>query len=77
MPLFPKNLDTNGRAIVASPPSTMCVGAILIWPQSRVAGISLALSSAFVAFEAARAWCALRVRREDEILTRTLTRDPI
>ena len=76
MPLFPKNLDTNGRVIRDIAALAMCVGAI-IWPQSRVAGISLALSSAFVAFEAARAWCALRVRREDEILTRTLTRDPI
>ncbi|MGA9576535.1 MAG: hypothetical protein WBV90_02855 [Terrimicrobiaceae bacterium] len=77
MPLFPKNLDTNARVIRGIAGLAMCVGAILIWPQSRVAGINLALSSAFVAFEAARGWCALRVRREDEILTRNLTRDPI
>jgi uncharacterized membrane protein YqjE len=77
MLLFPKNLDTNGRVIRGIAALTMCVGAILIWPQSRVAGISLAMSSALVAFEAARGWCALRVRREDEILTHTLTRDPI
>ena len=45
---------TDGRVIRGIAALAMCVGAVLIWPQSRVAGISLALSSAFVAFEAAR-----------------------
>ena len=54
---------TDGRVICGIAALAMCVDAVLIWPQSRVAGISLALSSAFVAFEAARGWCALRVRR--------------
>jgi hypothetical protein len=54
MPLFPKNLDTNARVIRGIAGLAMCVVAILIWSQSRVAGINLALSSAFVAFEAAR-----------------------
>ena len=77
MLLLLKDLATDGRVIRGIAALAMCVGAVLIWPQSRVAGISLALSSAFVAFEAARGWCALRVRREDEILTRTLPRDQI
>jgi hypothetical protein len=38
----------------------MAVAAVFTWPHSRAAGIALAGSALFVAFEAARGWCALR-----------------
>ena len=60
MNLFQKNLTTNGRVIRGLASLTMGLVAFLLWPHWRVAGLAFALSSAFVAFEAARGWCALR-----------------
>ena len=60
MPFLRPNLDTKGRIIRAIGALVMAVAAILAWPHSRAAGIALAGSALFVAFEAARGWCALR-----------------
>ena len=54
------NLDTKGRVIRAISALLMAVAAVFTWPHSRAAGIALAGSALFVAFEAARGWCALR-----------------
>jgi tryptophan-rich sensory protein len=60
MPFLRPNLDIKGRIIRAIGALAMAVAAILTWPHSRTAGIVLAGSALFVAFEAARGWCALR-----------------
>ena len=54
------NLDTKGRIIRGILAIALGVAALLTWPHSRTAGIALAASALFVAFEAARGWCALR-----------------
>ncbi len=54
------NLDTKGRIIRGISALALGVAAVLTWPHSRAAGIALAVSALFVAFEAARGWCALR-----------------
>ena len=54
------NIDSKGRLIRAAGALAMGLGAALTWPHSRAAGIVLAASSAFVAFEAARGWCVAR-----------------
>ena len=54
------NIDSKGRLIRAAGALAMGVGAPITWPHSRAAGIALAASSAFVAFEAARGWCVAR-----------------
>lgn len=54
------NIDSKGRLIRAAGALAMGVGAAITWPHSRAAGIALAASSAFVAFEAARGWCVAR-----------------
>ena len=54
------NLDSKGRIIRAIGALVMAVAAVLTWSHSRIAGIALAASAVFVAFEAARGWCALR-----------------
>ena len=60
MPSLRPNIDTKGRVIRGSGALAMGIGAALTWPHSRAAGIALAASSAFLAFEAARGWCAAR-----------------
>ena len=54
------NIDTKGRVIRGIGALAIGVGAVITWPHSRAAGIALAASSAFVAFEAARGWCVAR-----------------
>ncbi len=54
------NLDTKGRVIRGIAALALGVAAFLLWPQSRIAGIALGASSAFVAIESVRGWCALR-----------------
>ena len=54
------NIDSNGRAIRGIGSLGLVIAAALSWPHSRAAGIALAASSAFVAFEAARGWCVAR-----------------
>ena len=60
MPFLRPNLDRKGRIIRALGALALAVAAFFTWPHSRPGGIALAASSAFVAFEAARGWCALR-----------------
>ena len=60
MSFFRPNLDTKGRIIRAVGALVMAVAALLTWPHSRTAGIALAGSAVFVAFEAARGWCIAR-----------------
>lgn len=60
MSLLRPNIDTKGRVIRGSGSIAMAIGAALTWPHSRAAGIALAASSAFLAFEAVRGWCAAR-----------------
>jgi Protein of unknown function (DUF2892) len=60
MPFFRRNLETKGRVIRGVGALALAVAAMFAWPHSRAAGIGLALAAAFVAFEAARGWCALR-----------------
>jgi hypothetical protein len=54
------NIDTKGRVIRGIGALAMGIGAAVAWPHSRAAGIGLAASSAFVAFEALRGWCVAR-----------------
>ena len=60
MPFLRPNIDTKGRVIRGIGALALAAGAALTWPHSRAAGIALAASSAFVAFEAARGWCVAR-----------------
>lgn len=54
------NIDTKGRVIRGIGALALAAGAALTWPHSRDGSIALAVSSAFVAFEAARGWCVAR-----------------
>ena len=54
------NLDSKGRIIRAIGALVMAIAAVLTWSHSRTAGIALAGSALFVAFEAARGWCIAR-----------------
>ena len=54
------NLDTKGRVIRGIGALALALAAFFAWSHSRAVGIALAASSVFVAFEAARGWCALR-----------------
>lgn len=60
MPILRPNIDTKGRVIRGCGALAMVVGAALAWPHSLAAGWALAISAAFLAFEAARGWCAAR-----------------
>jgi hypothetical protein len=60
MSILRPNLETKGRIIRAIGALGLAVGAVFAWPHSRLAAFVLAASGAFVAFEAARGWCALR-----------------
>jgi hypothetical protein len=60
MSLFRPNLDARGRIIRGVGSLALGMGAVLAWPHSHAAGIALGVSSAFVAFEAARGWCIAR-----------------
>jgi hypothetical protein len=60
MSLFRPNLEPKGRVIRGILALALGVGAALTWPHSRTAGIAIAGSALFVAFEAARGWCIAR-----------------
>jgi hypothetical protein len=60
MPILRPNIETKGRVIRAVGAICLAAGAVFTWPHSRGAALALGASSAFVAFEAARGWCALR-----------------
>jgi hypothetical protein len=57
---FRPNLETKGRLVRAAGALLLAIGATFTWPHSTAAGVALAISSAFVAFEAARGWCIAR-----------------
>ena len=59
-PEFHPNLGIRGRIIRGFLALVLAVGAFLMASVSTTATIVMAVSSAFVAFEAARGWCALR-----------------
>lgn len=60
MPVFRKNIDSKGRLIRGAGALSLATAAAFTWPHSRAGAAALIVSSAFVAFEAARGWCALR-----------------
>lgn len=60
MSLLIPNIGSKGRRIRAAGALSLALGAVFTWPQSRVAALVLGASAAFVAFEAASGWCALR-----------------
>lgn len=57
---FASNIDNKGRLIRAAGAIVIGASAILVWSASNTAGACLALASTFLAFEAARGWCAAR-----------------
>ena len=57
---FRPNLDTKGRLIRGVGALLLAIAAAFAWPHSRAAAAALAVAAAFVAFEAARGWCAAR-----------------
>jgi hypothetical protein len=57
---FVSNIDNKGRLIRAAGAIVIGTTAILLRSASNTAGACLALASAFLAFEAARGWCAAR-----------------
>lgn len=57
---FASNIDNKGRLIRAAGAIVIGATAILVWSASTTVGACLALASAFLAFEAARGWCAAR-----------------
>ena len=60
MPLLSSNISQKGRLIRALCALATGVSSLLLWRESRPLAIGLGASSAFLAFEAARGWCALR-----------------
>lgn len=60
MTFFRPNIDRTGRLIRAAGALCLAIGAAVSWPHTRTAAIALGGAAAFVAFEAARGWCALR-----------------
>jgi hypothetical protein len=58
--LFPRNINGKGRIIRALGALALMTGAIIACRYSAWLSAILGLSGTFVAFEAARGWCALR-----------------
>ncbi len=60
MSLIRSNIDQKGRIIRGAGALALAIGALVALPRSRAIAIGLGASAIFVAFEAARGWCALR-----------------
>lgn len=60
MSFFRANLDSKGRIIRAVIALALAIGCIAAWWHSKTVAAILGISALFVAFEAARGWCALR-----------------
>ncbi len=60
MKLFAPNIDTKGRIARAVGALALAIAGAVLWPLSRIAAGLLAAGSAFMFFEAARGWCAVR-----------------
>jgi hypothetical protein len=54
------NIQAKGRLIRAFGAASLAAAALFTWSQSRTLSLVLGASAGFVAFEAARGWCALR-----------------
>jgi hypothetical protein len=54
------NIDNKGRLFRAGGSVIMATAATLLWSKFFAVGAVFAVASAFLAFEAARGWCALR-----------------
>lgn len=57
---FIPNLTRGGRIVRAVLATLLLIGALFAWGTTPWLAVVLALSSAFVFFEAARGWCAVR-----------------
>jgi len=57
---FAPNIANKGRLLRAGGAILIGTAAMFSWSRSIPLGAGLALASAFLAFEAARGWCALR-----------------
>ena len=60
MSFFRPNIDSKGRVIRGIGALATGIGAAFTWPLSHTGAIALAVSTAFLAFEAARGWCVAR-----------------
>jgi hypothetical protein len=58
--LFVQNIDTRGRLVRGGMAIALFVGAALSFRHNAAIAAALALSGAFVLFEALRGWCAFR-----------------
>jgi hypothetical protein len=58
--LFSRNIDNKGRLVRGIFAVVLFVGAGFAFAKSIWLGLGLAVSGAFVLFEAVRGWCALR-----------------
>lgn len=54
------NIETKGRLMRGGSALLMAVAGVWMWPHSRIASIGFAMAAVFLAFEAARGWCAFR-----------------
>ena len=54
------NIDNKGRLFRAGGSVVLSIAAVVFGPKSTTVGAGLALTSAFLAFEAAHGWCGLR-----------------
>lgn len=59
-PVFNRNIDTQGRVLRGLGAVALLGGAVFGFFLATWLGFVLLAASAFVAFEAARGWCALR-----------------
>ena len=57
---FIPNLTRGGRIVRAVLATLLLIGALFAWDTTPWLAVVLGLSSAFVFFEAARGWCAVR-----------------
>lgn len=58
--LFSPNIDNRGRIVRALGALALLIGAAFGFAEFWWLGLVLLVAGAFVAFEAARGWCALR-----------------
>ncbi|HEV7869216.1 MAG TPA: YgaP-like transmembrane domain [Chthoniobacteraceae bacterium] len=60
MKFFTPNIAVRGRLVRAIGGFVFLVGALLIFPHSRVAAVAFCFAAGFMLFEAARGWCVAR-----------------
>ena len=57
---FASNIENKGRLFRAVGAGVIGTAAVSLWWRSPAIAVCLTLAAAFLAFEAARGWCALR-----------------